>query len=415
MPLSPIREIYKGKTSKIIPNGNNRILKGVDLDFKGESTQHGTHALHPYVAAINPPLSRKLIETYVSLSESVLDPFCGGGGVLVESLLSGRKCAGFDINPLATIISQAKTTWLDQAKIEKEYKIIKDRMCNKNGNSAWNISEAAKYWFKEGSLPKLAVLSNAVQECENEGVKNLFKVILSATVRSTMLTYRGEIRLRKLRGKDFENFHPDPFEIFESRYITALGQISALPEKCSAMIETEDITKLPLNDEEFHSIICSPPYADDTNGVGYFQFSRYMLEWIGMPPETINKHKKRFLGGNKKGKEAPPSETFLDSASKVKERSQKHYKEAVAFYADYYKALSEMKRVVSDWIIIVIGNRVLSRTLFDNANITIELFQSLGVPLSDYSSRENNKKRIPNLGGDGGGTNVEHILIFKKS
>ena len=91
------------------------------------------------------------------------------------------------------------------------------------------------------------------------------------------------------------------------------------------------------------------------------------------------------------------------------------YKEAVAFYADYYKVLSEMKRVVSDWIIIVIGNRVLSRTLFDNASITTELFQSLGVSLYDYYKRENNKKRIPNLGGDGGGTNVEYILIFKKN
>lgn len=415
MPFSPIREIYKGKSTKIIPSSKNRMLKDVDLDFKGESTQHATHALHPYVAAINPPLSRKLIETYVPPGESVLDPFCGGGGVLVEGLLSGRKCAGFDINPLGTMISKSKTTWLHQAKIEKEYKIVKDRMNNGNGNSAWNISEAAKYWFKEESLPKLAILNNAVQECKDEGVKNLFKVIFSATVRSTMLTYRGEIRLRKLRGKDFDNFHPNSFEIFETRYISAIEQISALPEKCSAMIETGDTKKLPLKDEEFHSIICSPPYADDTNGVGYFQFSRYMLEWIGMTPETINKYKKRFLGGNKKGKAPPPSETFHDSASKVKERSQKHYKEAVAFYADYYKALSEMKRVVSDWIIIVIGNRVLSRSLFDNANITIELFQSLGIPLSDYYSRENNKKRIPNLGGDGGGTNVEHVLIFKKN
>lgn len=391
------------------------MLKGIDLDFKGESTQHATHALHPYVAAINPPLSRKLIETYVPLGESVLDPFCGGGGVLVESLLSGRKCGGFDINPLGTMISKSKTTWLDQSKIEKEYKVIKDRMKNGNSNSGWNISESAKYWFKEGSLPKLAVLSNAIQECKYKEIKNLFKVILSATVRSTMLTYRGEVRLRKLKGKDFENFHPNPFEIFENRYISTLEQLSTLPKNCSAVIGTEDTKKLPLKDEEFHSIICSPPYADDTNGVGYFQFSRYMLEWLGMAPEAINEYKKRFLGGNKKGKKPPPSETFLDAVSKVKDRSQKHYKEAIAFYADYYKALSEMKRVVSNLIIIVIGNRVLSRTLFDNANITIELFQSIGVPFSDYYKRENNKKRIPNLGGDGGGTNIEHILIFKKN
>ena len=180
------------------------MLKGVDLGFKGESTQHATHALHPYVAAINPPLSRKLIETYVPEGERIIDPFCGGGGVLVESLLSGRECAGFDINPLGTMFSKSKTTWLDQTEIEKEYTKIKDWMNNEKGKTEWEISEAAKYWFKEDSLPKLSTLSNAVNECENERVKNLFKVILSATVRDTMLTYRGEVRLRKLRGKDIE-------------------------------------------------------------------------------------------------------------------------------------------------------------------------------------------------------------------
>jgi hypothetical protein len=107
--------------------------------------------------------------------------------------------------------------------------------------------------------------------------------------------------------------------------------------------------------------------------------------------------------------------TLYTAVSNVKKRSQKHYKDAVAFYADYYQALIEMKRVVSNWIIIVIGNRILSRTLFDNANITLELFDTIGgVKFVDYYSRTIRKKRIPNLGGDGGGTNIEHILVFKK-
>lgn len=415
MPFSPVREIYKGKTKKISPATKKRLLKGVNLDFKGKPTQHATHALHPYVAAINPPLSRKLIDTYVPLGESVLDPFCGGGGVLVESILSERKCAGFDINPLGAMISSAKTSWIDYRKIKCEYRRIKSRMRTGNSKVEPDISDAAKYWFKEESLPRLSTLSNAVKKCKDEDLKNLFKVILSATVRSTMLTYRGEVRLRKLRGKDLQKFHPDPFDIFEKRYNTALEQISSLPMGCSSGVSTEDIRRLPLEDNEYHSIICSPPYADDTNGVGYFQFSRYMLEWLGMTPEAINKYKKLFLGSEKKGKDVPQSETLHESISHVKENSKKHYKEAIAFYADYYQALLEMNRVVSDWIIIVIGNRVLARTLFDNANITIELFKSIGIPLIDYYSRINNKKRIPNLGGDGGGTNVEHILIFKKS
>jgi hypothetical protein len=180
-------------------------------------------------------------------------------------------------------------------------------------------------------------------------------------------------------------------------------------------VDIANAAKLPIQDEEYHSIICSPPYADDKNGVGYFQFSRYMLEWLGMSPETINSFKRRFCGGVKHGKKLPPSMTLFAVASHVKSRSPKQYEEAAAFYDDYFETLREMRRVVTDWIVIVTGNRVLSRTLFDNANITIELFDSLGgVKLVDYYSRTILKKRIPNLGTDGGGINVEHVLIFKK-
>jgi hypothetical protein len=130
----------------------------------------------------------------------------------------------------------------------------------------------------------------------------------------------------------------------------------------------------------------------------------------------IDKHKNRFLGGVQRNKELPPSMTLHVAASNVKGRNLKHYKEAVAFYADYYQALIEMKRAVTHWIIIIIGNRVLSRTLFDNANITLELFNSIGgIKFVDYYSRTIRKKRIPNLGADGGGISVEHILVFKKS
>jgi hypothetical protein len=231
-----------------------------------------------------------------------------------------------------------------------------------------------------------------------------------------MLTYRGEVRLRKLQGKDLKNFRPDPFGIFTERTKLAVQQVPNLPKNHIAKIEIADAKNLPVKDEEYHSIICSPPYADDTNGVGYFQFSRYMLEWLGMSPAIIDQHKKHFLGGVQKNKDLPPSMTLYVATSNVKMRSTKHYNDAVGFYADYYQTLIEMKRVVTNWIIIVIGNRVLSRTLFDNANITLELFNSIGgVKFVDYYSRGIRKKRIPNLGADGGGISVEHILVFKKS
>jgi hypothetical protein len=49
----------------------------------------------------------------------VMDPFCGGGTVLVEALAGRRSALGTDINPLAVFIARAKTTILSQNDISE--------------------------------------------------------------------------------------------------------------------------------------------------------------------------------------------------------------------------------------------------------------------------------------------------------
>src|SRR5579872_4969610 len=111
MPLSPIREITMLELEPLHNHCNgfhprHPPLNGaLDLNFPGIETQHSTHAIHPYVAAVNPPLAAAVIRHYVPEQAVILDPFCGGGGILVEALLQDRRAIGCDVNPLATLIS----------------------------------------------------------------------------------------------------------------------------------------------------------------------------------------------------------------------------------------------------------------------------------------------------------------------
>ncbi|MFC1483223.1 hypothetical protein ACFL56_03075, partial [Candidatus Margulisiibacteriota bacterium] len=88
-----------------------------DFDFKGVDTQYSTHKLHTYLAAMNPPLANKLISKYFLKSGKLLDPFCGGGAVLVEGILSGLKTYGSDINSLAVLISKVKTHYIPSSDL----------------------------------------------------------------------------------------------------------------------------------------------------------------------------------------------------------------------------------------------------------------------------------------------------------
>ena len=418
MPISAIREIFK--VDEIEPQRQIRVdepnLYGVDLAFNGHNSQYSLHALHPYVAAINPPLVRNLIQTYVPKYENILDPFCGGGGVLLEAVLQNRECAGGDVNPLSVILSKAKTTYIEQNKIQKAFFKILELAKNVSYESKVEIHPQLEFWFKQDSLPFLDSLIKAITEItqHDKRLNNLFKAIFSATVRDVMLTYRGEVRLRKLREADFIKFNPDVLQSFIKRYKIAYERIVTLPQDSDSDVAVRDIKKMNFENNSFHSVICSPPYADDKNGVGYFQFSKNMLEWIGYSKEEIANHKKLFLGASKEINRLPKSESLEMSLENVRQRSEIHNKEAVSFYYDYNLGLREMKRVARKNIIIVIGNRVLSRTQFDNAQITVDFFDNLGVKLKHHYTRELRKKRIANLGDDGGGIAKEHILVFEK-
>ncbi len=68
-----------------------------------------THGLYRYPARFSPALAAAAVDAFTSAGEVVLDPFVGGGTSAVESLARGRRFVGFDINPLAVLLTQVKT------------------------------------------------------------------------------------------------------------------------------------------------------------------------------------------------------------------------------------------------------------------------------------------------------------------
>ncbi len=421
MPLSPVREITRLELQPMLPvlnliaeDGQPELADDLDLNFAGVDTQYATHAIHPYIAAINPPLARTLVEHYVPLRETLLDPFCGGGGVLVEAVLRGRQGVGYDVNPLAALISRVKTTPLPTRRTIHEYTRVLDEAQALARNSACStVPKVISYWYNEDTVPLLFALQSAISHVEDGQVRELFQVALSATAREVMLTYRGEVRLRRLQGPDLERFKPNVFASFRRRTELGIGRVAQLPANAHASAEVGDARGI-TDDQKFHSVITSPPYADDTNGVGYFQFSRNMLYWLGYSLDALKEQRKFFLGCSGSHIVAvPPSGTLARTLDLLAQKGT-YRRQALSFYQDYYAALVRLARVVEEQIIIVIGDRVLGRTRINNGHITTEMLDSVGFGLQHYYTRELKKKRIANLGGDGGGTSIEHILVYKR-
>jgi len=383
--------------------------------FYGADTQYGTHGLHTYLAAMIPPLARRLIENYVPPEGSVLDPFCGGGAVLVEAVLTGRRATGGDINDLAVLISKAKTTYIERSQILEACQYVLQKAREYNGRAlAFPKIALVGYWFKPYMLEPLTALRFAIDSMPESNVKDLFRVIFSATVRSVSLTHRNEIRLRRMTEKEQVRFNPDVLETFRRKAHDAAQRVSQLPKGAKAAVQKMDVRKMPFGRGQFDAIVCSPPYGDERNGVPYIQFAKNMLFWLGYTPQYIQQTKKHTLGWVKDGRKmAPPSPTLYQHLHQIRNK-ERACQEAIAFYHDYYDALNQMARVVRQRIIIVIAQRVLQNTIFNNAQITAELMAQIGIPLEAYFVRKLPTKRLPKMREFGAAMDREHILVFKK-
>src|SRR5207248_9064686 len=100
-------------------------LNAIDWDFSNAKTIFLTHGLHPYPAKYIPQIPNALIQELSSVGEIVADIFCGSGTTLVEALALKRNAIGVDANPLACLISEAKTTRLEESDKELLFSIVK--------------------------------------------------------------------------------------------------------------------------------------------------------------------------------------------------------------------------------------------------------------------------------------------------
>lgn len=102
-----------------------------------------THNFYRYPARFSPEFARQAILAFSKPGDLVIDPFMGGGTTLVEALANGRNTIGVDLSPLATFVSNVKTTRVGQKSLDKillwsESVVKKTKSGHKSTTSFWS-------------------------------------------------------------------------------------------------------------------------------------------------------------------------------------------------------------------------------------------------------------------------------------
>lgn len=106
----------------------------------------------------------------------------GSGTSLVEASIKGLKAIGTDLNPLARLISNAKTTQYPLEKLKDNILTFKNDFIDNKQYLKYK-SDIAEFdiidtWFKEKTKIELGYIRGFINTLKNEKVKLFFLVAL---------------------------------------------------------------------------------------------------------------------------------------------------------------------------------------------------------------------------------------------
>ena len=318
-------QVLREQTANVVRNQASFEQLEKILPFEGEVSlpnrrclRYATHGIHEYTGKYFPQLVRSLlnIADLGSKSCKVLDPMCGSGTTLVESVLENYSATGFDINPLSVFISKVKCS-----VIKKNPQLLKDeyeRVCNnllevssipsqvnhEHLNSLpQRDQEYLQNWFSSDSLRELDRIHLCLSTIEDHVVRDFFMVSLSNILRKVSWQKDDDLRIRKHVNTEEQI---NVIETFLSglhrsvRLAVAFMRQHSLGKVGTARVYAGDsaclLKQFYNSGKKFDTIITSPPYA---TALPYLDTDRLSLFYLGLLPKCQYKSVDSAMIGNR--------------------------------------------------------------------------------------------------------------------
>ena len=384
-------------------------LEGIDWNFATARTGYLTHNLHPYPAKFIPQIPNTLIQELSSVGDTVADIFCGSGTTLLEALQLKRHAIGIDANPLAVLISRAKTSPLTDPEFEalgthrRACERTLARAASPIGDlfqdggtfrsSGWRpAAKVCEFWFAPHVVEELAELRLLIDRLSSEALRTLCSVALSAIIVSVSKQDSDTRYVRREKAVE-------PGDAVR-RYISQLDAATRAVREMSALVEDRFVRQVFGADTldapptgAFDLVVTSPPYP---NAYSYHLYHRTRLIWLGHDPDQF---KKIEIGSHRKysakGRNRATPETFRNE-----------------FGAIFWRLRERLKD--GGYACFVIGDSTIDGARVDNASLLAEAAAGAGfreVARVGRTIAPTRKTFNPGIGR----IRTENILILRKA
>jgi len=302
---------------------------------------------------------------------------CGSGTVLKAAVLHGRAAVGFDVDPLAILMSRVWTANVDSEQVL----ILGDEILAEAGRLnvddcplPWIDDDAETrafiaYWFdapQEADLRRLAYVLSKETGTAADAVRLAFSRLIITKERGASLA-RDVSHSRPHRVMDTNDF--EVLVAFRASLRKVVHRLNSISNKGTSAVTLGDARRMDsVVSESVDQIVTSPPYL---NAIDYIRGHKLALVWLGYTIADLRQIRadsigsERGLGPTKQGDRQRLIEEIAPAAempSKLSATLDRYVRDTEQFIAEAWRVL-----VPGGEAVYVVGNSTVKGVHIDNA------------------------------------------------
>lgn len=371
--------------------------------------------IHPFPARMAPELALRAL-TLAPEGGVVLDPMVGSGTVIRQASDLGRRAIGFDMDPLAVLMSRVWTTPVDDECIAETYNQARKLALAADPSALqlpWidgdeETQSFISYWFGKPqsealrcwawALSSLSTSASSEESAALDVIRiALSRIIVTKEQCASLARDTSHSRPHKVTEKTDYCVHQG----LDRSLKTVRKRLINAPPMGGADVRIGDARSLELETDSIDAIVTSPPYL---NAIDYMRGHRLSLIWLGHTLGTLRQIRSSSIGAER----APDNDKVVQEEVKnhlgnLDGLPRRHLAMVDRYITDVIGMAREIHRVLKPGgaVTLVVGNSCLKGVFIKNSAIVSKALELQGLTCVEESIRDlpNQNRYLPTTEG----------------
>lgn len=281
-----------------VPSFRDTTAKILDIPETIGELGYGSHQFFRYYGKFPSFVGKELIDRFALPDHAVLDIYSGSGTTQVEAQIRGLVSYGTDINPLAVLASNVKTSYFDYSRLDAAFgevmRLLRAENLTPYVPTGMTESRLAK-WFPERAMTDLGQLHAAISTLHTGPEREFLLVCFLAIVRRCSVAFDGEVRPHVNKNKKPRS----PIEAFSRKFGDMLSGARELDSMRPAGVPSLTVLGDNRSSETYAAferpvglVVSHPPYLNSFN---YLQVFSLEFAWAEEFPEVWRGHSMKTI------------------------------------------------------------------------------------------------------------------------